>query len=539
MLNYRRQRTLTESLKFSHCESKNAAQDKLRAESVTVAGLSIEEAERKKFFLENSFLRTAHDKSQFLFSFEGKHGQMALTSIEHSCLFVGTGSSKDFYAKKLLHLGGKIAQQIDRLKNKHFIFWIDSFYKDIKKNQIANDFAGRPLAESNLSREEAFERILTGILLGLYKTPNFKDADATKIKKEAAAIIEFDFVSKYLRKERILKIAQQALIKAEATYWVRDAKAIPPNLQTPELFVKEIRALGDKSGFKVKVLDEKRLQQEGFGGIWAVGKGSENPPRLAIAEYNSNSKFPHLVLIGKGVTFDTGGISIKPAPGMQDMKMDMTGAAIVAATLSAIAKEKIPLKVTALIPMAENRPSHNSLLPGEVYEAWGGTTVEVQNTDAEGRLLLADCLAYSQALKADLVVDLATLTGAAMVTLGPAAFLLYGNNANWIERFQSVVRHSGEESWEMPLFDEYSEDLKSSVAHLRNHVGHRDGNSHVAAAFLNYFVDNKYPWLHLDICSYTLQSKWKGAHCPADAPVGLPTLAMIEFAKKFALKQKR
>lgn len=538
MLNYRRQRSLTESVKFSHCESKTAAQPQLLSKSVTIAGLSIEEAERKRFFLENSFLRTAHDKSQFLFSFEGKHAQSALTSIDHSCLFIGTGSYKDFYAKKLLHLGGKIAQQIDRLKNKHFIFWIDSFYKDIKKSQIPTDFAGRPQAEMNLSREEAFERILTGILLGLYKVPNPKNHEKTK-NKEAAELLEFDFVSKYLRKERILKIAQQALIKAEATYWVRDAKALPPNLQTPELFVKDIRALADKSGFKLKVLDEKRLQQEGFGGIWAVGKGSENPPRLAIAEYNAGTKYPHLVLIGKGVTFDTGGISIKPAPGMQDMKMDMTGAAIVAATLSAIAKEKVPLKITALIPMAENRPSHNSLIPGEVYEAWGGSSVEVQNTDAEGRLLLADCLAYSQALKADLVIDLATLTGAASVTLGPAAFLLYGNNANWIERFQKVTRTAGEESWEMPLFDEYAEDLKSSVAHLRNHVGHRDGNSHVAAAFLNYFVDNKFPWLHLDICSYTLQSKWKGAHCPADVPVGLPTLAMIEFAKKFALKQKR
>ncbi|MEZ4815771.1 MAG: leucyl aminopeptidase family protein [Bdellovibrionota bacterium] len=538
MLNYRRQRSLTDSVKFSSCDPKSATRPELLSQTVTIAGLSIEEAEKKKFFLENSFLRTAHDKSQFLFNFEGAHGQSALSSIEHTCLFMGTGSTKDFYAKNLLHLGGKIAQQIKPLKNKNFVFWIDSFYKDLKKTQLVKDFAGRPLVEQNLSREEAFERILTGIFLGLYKTPNTKD-NTKKLVKDNFKPLDFVFVSKYLRKERLLKVAQQALTKAEATYWVRDEKALPPNMQTPELFVKEIRELADKSGFKIKVLDEKRIHQEGFGGIEAVGKGSINPPRLVIAEYNSQSKYPHLVLIGKGVTFDTGGISLKPPLNMHDMKMDMTGAAIVAGTLSAVAKEKLPIKITALIPIAENRPSHNSLLPGEVYEAWGGTTVEVQNTDAEGRLILADCLAYAQALKADLVIDLATLTGAAMVTLGPVAFMLYGNDANWIQRFQKITRSAGEESWEMPLFDEFSEDLRSSSAHLRNHVGHRDGNSHVAAAFLKHFVDNKYPWLHLDICSYSLFTKWKGAHCPSDAPVGLPILAMIEFAKKFAAKQKR
>lgn len=538
MLEFRRQRSLTDTVKFSHCESKLAASPQTLSEHVTLAGLSAEEAENKKFFLENSFLRIAQDKAQKLFSFEGKHGQTVFTSIEQNCLFVGTGVAKDFHAKNLLHLGGKIAQQIEKLKIRRFVFWIDSFYKDLPKTKLPVDFAGRSLMTSNLSREEALERIIEGILLGLYKTPNPKNVDKSK-KKEAFEPFEFSFVSKYLRKEKILKVAQTALLKANATYWVRDEMAIPPNALTPELFVRDIRALVEEGGCKVKVLDEAKIQQEGFGGIWAVGKGSENPPRLVIAEYNANSKFPHLVLIGKGVTFDTGGISIKPALGMQDMKMDMTGAAVVAATLSAVAKQKLPVKITAMMPIVENRPSHNSLLPGEVYQAWGGTSVEVQNTDAEGRLILADCLAYAQALKADLVIDLATLTGAAMVTLGPTGYMLYGNHHKWIERLREVTRRAGEESWEMPLFDEYSEDLRSNVAHLRNHVGHRDGNSHVAAAFLKYFVDGKYPWLHLDICSYSLQTKWKGAHCPSDAPVGLPTLAMIEFAKNFAMKQKK
>lgn len=537
MNEFRRQRSLTESTSFAYCEAKNALSPQNLADSLTIIGLGQTDAEKKKFLTENSFLRAGFERAQSLFNFEGKFSQSSLTSTDHDTLFVGTGQISDLTPRKLLHLGAKIAQQCEKVKKKKIIIWIDSFFKDVAKNQQPKDFAGRPLNDRPLSREDALERLITGFFLGVYKTPNAKNFEKKSNNKDKPKL-EITFVSKNLKKDKVLKAAADALIKAEATYWARDEIGIPPNALTPEIFVKDIRNLLEKNSVKVKVLDEKRLAQEGFGGIIAVGKGSENQPRLVIAEYNSQSKGPHLVLVGKGVTFDTGGISLKPAPAMHEMKMDMSGAAIVAATLGAIAQHKLPLKVTVLIPIVENRPSHNSLLPGDVYKAWGGLTVEVQNTDAEGRLILGDCLAYAQALKADVVMDLATLTGAAAVTLGPAAFLLYGNRSEWTERFQKTVRYAGEESWEMPLFEEYAEDLRSSVAHIRNHVGHRDGNSHVAAAFLNHFVDNKYPWLHLDICSYTLSHKWKGAHCPAEVPVGLPTLAMIEFAKRMALKQK-
>ncbi len=548
MLNFRRQRKLSDSLSFGYTEGKLSLQPAFLASSVVISGLNSgsksnssssskpDESDKKKFLSENPLLRSAHEKAQEFFSFEGTFASLALISGDTPVLFVGTGSTKDFYAKNLLHLGGKIAGQVDRLKNGRFIFLVDSFFRDLKnaRNEAPKDFAGRELTEKNLTREEALERLLTGFLLGLYKTPSAKNTDK---KPKNDKPLEILLASKILTKEKVLHAAKLAMNKAEATYWARDRGAVPPNVLTPEVFAKEIRELGEESGFKCKVLDEVRLQKEGFGGIWSVGKGSINPPRLVIAEYNAtHNKVPHLVLIGKGVTFDTGGISLKPPPGMHEMKHDMTGAAVVCATLSAIAKEKLPIKVTALLPLVENRPSHNSFLPGDVYEAWGGSSVEVQNTDAEGRLLLADCLAYAQALKGDLVMDLATLTGAASITIGPAAFLLYGNSAEWTHKFQKVVRHAGEESWELPLFPEYSEDLKSNVAHIRNHVGHRDGNSHIAAAFLNYFVDNKYPWLHLDICAYTLYTKWKGAHCPPDAAVGLPTLAMVEFARSLAKK---
>jgi leucyl aminopeptidase len=552
MLNFRRQRSLTDSLKFDFTSGKLAVQPDFLSSAIVIAGISDNEQERKKFLSDNDFLRSAFDKSQQFFSMEGKFAQVALVSMENPCLFLGTGASKHFYAKNLFHLGGKIAQQIDKLKNNRVIILVDSFYKDLKMLKSTEhplDFAGRQLVQRTLSREDALERLLTGILLGLYKTPNpkrnahsFKDknADKSKDKSKLDTPIEFVFASRALTKEKVIEAANRAIIKSEATYWVRDEAALPPNVLIPETFVKDIRELGDKSGFKIKVLDENRIQKDGFGGIWAVGKGSVHPPRLVIAEYTpaGASKVPHLVLIGKGVTFDTGGYSIKPAANMHEMKSDMTGAAVMTATLSAIAKEKLPIKVTALLPLVENMVSDKAFLPGDVYEAWGGVSVEVQNTDAEGRLILADCLAYAQGLEADLVIDMATLTGAASVTLGPAAIMLYGNNGEWLKKFKKVIRYAGEESWEMPLYDEYSDDLKSSVAHLRNFVGHREANSHVAAQFLNYFVDKKYPWIHLDIASYE-STKWKGAHCPSDAAVGLPTPAMIEFAKYMASEKSR
>jgi leucyl aminopeptidase len=537
MLNYSPQKIFSDLFSLNFKETKLTSENAFKKEQLLVVALPQDEKNLKLFIKENDFLKEALEKAQGIYDFKGKFGESALVTEPSAILFVGLGEEKDFNPKKLLNLGGKILQLSRKIKKTHIVFAGDTFLaplKNLSKAKLARDFAERSIYDRPLTKEEALDRVLCGFFMASYKGK--KSLQKAENKKE---IQNVHILSKQLSKASLTQLIKDVTFKVEAISWIRDETHCPPNVLYPESFAKEISELGNEAGFKTKIFNEARLQKEGFGGIWGVGKGSINPPRLVQMEYNaSKTNVPHLVLVGKGVTFDTGGISLKPAPQMEDMKHDMTGAAITVATMAYLAKSKSPLKVTALVPLAENRPSHNSILPGEVYKAWGGKTVEVQNTDAEGRLILGDCLAYASGLKPDLVIDMATLTGASIITLGAAGFLLYGNKGSITESFIKSTHQAGEQCWEMPLFSEYYEDLKSSVADMRNITGHRDAGSHTAAAFLEKFVEGAYPWLHLDICSYSMFTKWKGAHCPPDANCGLPFLALAEFAKNFSVRKK-
>ena len=265
-----------------------------------------------------------------------------------------------------------------------------------------------------------------------------------------------------------------------------------------------------REGLAIEVRDHRRLEAEGFGGLIAVGRGSVRPPRLVQLGYvpagtsaRAARALPHAVLVGKGITFDTGGLSIKPAAAMTSMKTDMAGAAAVLAAMGALRSLQVPVRVTGLLALAENMPSGTATRPSDVITHFGGTTVEVLNTDAEGRLVLADALAYAAArLAPDVVVDLATLTGAVTIALGRRDAALYANDDRLAARLAAAAAATGERVWRMPLVEDYRDALASEVADLAN-IGRRPAagagaGSIVAALFLREFVDDV-PWAHLDI----------------------------------------
>ena len=295
---------------------------------------------------------------------------------------------------------------------------------------------------------------------------------------------------------------ETASVVARATALARDLVNTPSLHKSPDWLATTARALLD--GLEVRVLDEQELAARGFGGILGVGQGSTRPPRLVEARYDGaqGAGAPHVVLVGKGITFDSGGLSLKPSPSMVEMKSDMGGAAAVLATLRAVADLRLPLQVTVLAAVAENMPSGTAQRPGDVLRQYGGRTVEVLNTDAEGRLVLADALAYADRdLDADVIVDVATLTGAMPVALGKRCAGLFASDDALAAQLERAASASGEPVWRMPLVEDYRRALDSPVADLRN-IGQPKlklmGGSITAALFLREFTGGR-PWAHLDI----------------------------------------
>ncbi len=285
----------------------------------------------------------------------------------------------------------------------------------------------------------------------------------------------------------------------------------PGNHLTPTHLGDVARDIGARFGFSVTVLGREELEQQGFGGLLAVAQGSAQPPRFIIMDYPGNGEetgrgsgqghdrtaLPTICLVGKGITFDTGGISIKPAPKMDEMKMDMGGAAAVLGTMQVVSELRLPLRVVGLIGAAENMPGATAYKPGDIIKTLSGKTVEVLNTDAEGRIVLADALFYAHRYHPHALIDVATLTGAITIALGPHAVGMMGNHQPLADRLNQAGEASGERVWQLPLWDEYQEMMKSTIADLKN-IGGREAGSITAAAFLSSFVGD-YPWAHLDI----------------------------------------
>lgn len=334
-----------------------------------------------------------------------------------------------------------------------------------------------------------------GALLALYKFDKYLTTEDRKKR----LIREIHVVSESRhRKNQLQRGLDYASVVCDATYLARDLANAPPNEIYPETLGRRAVQAGRKAGFKVRVLDEGSIRRLKMGGLLGVAQGSERPPRFIIMEYNTVRKTrPTIVLVGKGVTFDAGGISIKPAAGMSEMKMDMSGAAAVIGTLQAVARLKLPVHVIGLVPATENLLGGRAMKPGDILTHFNGKTSEIDNTDAEGRLILADALGYAAQYKPDLVIDLATLTGACVVALGHHATGMMGNDQNAMDRIRISGDRTYERVWQLPMFEEYERHIKSDVADVKN-AGGRWAGAITAALFLKKFIGN-YSWVHLDI----------------------------------------
>ncbi|MFI7674371.1 leucyl aminopeptidase [Actinophytocola sp. NPDC049390] len=356
----------------------------------------------------------------------------------------------------------------------------------------ARALAGTARAVTTLSTVD-LQAAVEGIVLGAYRFTEYRSDTGERPVERVDVVAPAEGAAKDHR--ATLKAATAI---AEAVCTARDLVNTPPNDLFPASFAERAAALGKAAGVEVEILDEKALRKGGFGGVLGVGMGSSRPPRVVRMSWKGPKARKKVALVGKGITFDTGGISIKPAANMDEMTSDMSGAAAIVATMVLAAKLKYPLELTATVPMAENMPSGAAYRPGDVLTMYGGKTVEVLNTDAEGRLILADAIVRACEDGPDYLVEAATLTGAQIVSLGRRTAGIMGSD-EFRDRVAAIAQATGEGGWPMPLPEELRADLDSRLADLANVAGHRWGGMLVAGLFLREFVAEGVPWAHLDV----------------------------------------
>ncbi|MDT5091256.1 MAG: leucyl aminopeptidase [Mycobacterium sp.] len=371
-----------------------------------------------------------------------------------------------------------------------------------------------------------------GLILGAYRFKEFRSAKTAP--KEEVRLSDITVLAPDTKAPTKAAAARASAVAA-AVATARNLINTPPSHLFPAEFASRAQALAEAAGLEVEILDEKALAKKGYGGVMGVGKGSSRPPRLVRLTYRGAPKrkgAKTVALIGKGITFDTGGISIKPAQNMHYMTSDMGGAAAVIATTVLAAQLKLPLDVIATVPMAENMPSSTAQRPGDVLTQYGGTTVEVLNTDAEGRLILADAIARACEDDPDYLIETSTLTGAQTVALGARTPGVMGSD-EFRDRVAGISQHTGENAWPMPLPEELKDDLKSTVADLANVSGSRFAGMLVAGTFLQEFVAEGVQWAHIDVAgpAYNTGGPWgytgKGG-------TGVPTRTMIAVLEDIA-----
>jgi len=415
--------------------------------------------------------------------FRGKH---LATSLLHTqgklparrVLLIGLGKRKEFQPDKVRQAIGRAACRVRELGIKSF----------------SAPIPVRKMIKGSLSASA--QVLVEGAILGLYQFTEYR----TESREEIKAVKEMVIVEPEAR--RLVEIqmgARRGQIIAEATNFVRDMGNQPSNVLTPTRLARIAQDLAKEHGMSCQVLERSQIEKLGMGALAGVARGSQEPPKFIILEYHGSkrSKDKPVALIGKSITFDSGGISIKPAEKMEQMKDDMSGGAAVLGALRAAAQLQIPVNLIGILPATENMPSGTAIKPGDVLKTLSGKTVEVINTDAEGRLALADALGYALRYSPAAMIDLATLTGACVVALGQWAIGMMGKDDRLKKRLSKAGEASGERVWELPMWEEYFEQIKSDVADLKN-VGGRGGGAITAGAFLSKFVGET-PWVHLDI----------------------------------------
>ena len=398
-------------------------------------------------------------------------------------------SPGDIAAKRLLLLGaGKLADY-----NTDVVRRVAGTAARFLRAKNVRKFAF--LRRSQIPLGDAVQAGVEGALLSLWDANKYHTSEKEEklIEQMILATVEGD-------SQELSQGAERGQILAEAANFAREIVNEPGNLMTPTELARQAEEVAQKYGLEIDVLDEARMKELGMGSLLGVSQGSAEPAKLIVLTYTPSSEPTSketIAIVGKGVTFDTGGISIKPADSMEKMKYDMAGGATTIAAMRAIAQLKPSINVIGIVPAVENMPGGRSQRPGDVVRSMAGKTIEVINTDAEGRLILCDALTYAIQLGATKIVDLATLTGAVSIALGDVYVAALGNNQEWIDAVINAGKNSGEKIWQLPLDREYREQIKSDIADIKN-VGGRKAGTITAAYFLREFVGDT-PWVHLDI----------------------------------------
>jgi leucyl aminopeptidase len=436
----------------------------------------------------------------------GKKGESLLVTrraddrfAADAVLLVGVGKKEDFDVHAARRALGRAAETARRF------------------GSVATTFAS---AFGVRDAEKAVQAAAEGLALGAYRFGRYKSESDGHALKKVVVLGSSRWDAKTMK-----AAADRGRIVSEAVSWARDLVNTPAGDLPPAEIAREAQAMAKQVGLTCKVWTEAQLKQGGFGGILGVGRGSVNPPRLIELTYTGAGKKTPIALTGKGISFDSGGLSIKDAKGMEAMKIDMGGAASILATMRAIAQLKPKINVIAAIPSSENMPSGSAQKPGDVITHRGGKTSEVLNTDAEGRLVLADALAYLAEKKPSVIIDTATLTGACMIALGDRITGAMGNDARLIRDVIAAGDLEGEPTWELPLHEDYRQLIDSSVADIKN-IGERYGGAITAAWFLAEFVGDT-PWVHLDIAGPAFSER--GNELGPKGATGVPVRTLVRY----------
>jgi len=368
-----------------------------------------------------------------------------------------------------------------------------------------------------------------GAIIGLFETDKYRTID-----KEERAIERLFVVAVGADEEALRRGAERGRIVGESVNFTRDLANEPGAYMTPTIMAERAQEIANEFGMEIDVLDQARMEQEGMGALLSVARGSDQPPKMMVLTYMPEGKQgiedgeDFLALVGKGITFDTGGISIKPSENMELMKYDMTGGATVLGVMRAVAQLKPPIPVLGVVPSTENMPSGKATKPGDVVRAMTGKTIEVINTDAEGRLILADAVSYARKLGATRVIDMATLTGAVSIALGDVNTGILGTDQQLIDEVIESGREVGEKFWQLPLDKEYTKQIKSDIADIKN-VGGRKAGTITAAAFIKEFADG-ISWAHLDIAG----TAWGDEAKPfrSKGPTGVAVRTLLNFIER-------
>ncbi|MCH8003053.1 MAG: leucyl aminopeptidase [Nanoarchaeota archaeon] len=419
---------------------------------------------------------------------------------------LGLEKEKDFNLNKLMEIVSNLSRKLRSSDINSFTIDLNSF-----KNKKFNN-------------EIYLEKITQAIILSLYQFNKFKTKDLDKIKtiKKVSIIID----NKNLKNSE--KIVNEAIIYSEAVNKTRDLVNTPPNIATPEYVANDAIETAKRNNLKCTILDEKQIEKLGMGCMMAVARGSSNKPRIFILEYKGNGNEKPIVLVGKGITFDTGGLNIKPSSYLTTMKDDKAGACGIINILEACSKLKLKLNIVGIGALAENMISSSSYRPDDVLKSYSGLTVEVTNTDAEGRLVVADAISYSLKYKPKAIIDVATLTGASIVALGYFASPVVGNNQKLIDKIKIASEKSLEKIWQFPLWEEYNDLIKSDIADIKHLNEGIDAGVMVGGIFLKNFVDD-IPWAHIDIGN-TVWAKQEKSYTVKGA-TGFSVLLLLNLLK--------